>query len=476
VIAQRNWAATNEVLHGSALANGYGAGRVLGWLVSGQLLDAGRIPVITAFAGIGLLVACARCRRDANARALVVALAVCLILSFGRTTFGALVNLIPGSGDLFFRRFMMGVQLVALLLAGIGAAWTGRALWALCAPRWRGAVVGFNRAAPAVIALAAIVLVLTPAWLQLRSLDNRTATAIEAQRTAQAVQGGQVDRLVAAIQHRGGGRVYAGMPSNWGMSFTVGAVPVFKYLESRDVDEVGYTLRTASLMTGPEYYFDEHVPADYPLFGIHYLLLPSWRGPSVPAHLVMRAGQYSLWTIPAKGYVHLGTLVGTLAADRTNVGVRSFALLRSPLAQRGAFLRVAYGGGGAARSLPVIGRGVALGSVVRETDNLVHGLVSAQVRMQRPAVAALSVSFDPGWRLTIDGHAARTVMIAPAIVGARVGAGTHTLVFRYRGFGDYLALFVLSATALALLLVLDIVRRDYQASTNGLRLPGRRDQ
>jgi hypothetical protein len=58
------------------------------------------------------------------------------------------------------------------------------------------------------------------------------------------------------------------MPSNWGQDFTVGEVPVFKYLESRDVDEAGYTLRTASLMTDPEYHFDDRNPSDYQLFGI----------------------------------------------------------------------------------------------------------------------------------------------------------------------------------------------------------------
>ena len=54
LIAQRVWAARNE-LHGTALANGYGAGRVLGWLASGELLDHGRLPVLTGFAAIGLL-------------------------------------------------------------------------------------------------------------------------------------------------------------------------------------------------------------------------------------------------------------------------------------------------------------------------------------------------------------------------------------------------------------------------------------
>jgi hypothetical protein len=128
LLEQRAWAATNEVLRGTASENGYGARRVLGWLLSGQLLDHGRLPVISAFAAVGLARACARWREDPDAQALVVALGVCLLLSFGRATFGPLVAVIPGSADIFFRRFMMGIQLAALLLAGRGAAWTGASL------------------------------------------------------------------------------------------------------------------------------------------------------------------------------------------------------------------------------------------------------------------------------------------------------------------------------------------------------------
>ena len=51
LLAQREWAATNEILRGTALENGYGAGRVLGWLVSGGLLDHGRLPVVTRVRG-----------------------------------------------------------------------------------------------------------------------------------------------------------------------------------------------------------------------------------------------------------------------------------------------------------------------------------------------------------------------------------------------------------------------------------------
>ena len=47
LLTQREYAATNEIVRGTALENGYGASRVLDWLVSGQLLDHGRLPVVT---------------------------------------------------------------------------------------------------------------------------------------------------------------------------------------------------------------------------------------------------------------------------------------------------------------------------------------------------------------------------------------------------------------------------------------------
>ena len=79
-----------------------------------------------------------------------------LLLSFGRATFGSLVDLLPGSGDIFFRRFEMGVQLACLLLAGGGAAWCARMLWR-AADRWavrRG--LGSPATAPSAPALAPV--------------------------------------------------------------------------------------------------------------------------------------------------------------------------------------------------------------------------------------------------------------------------------------------------------------------------------
>jgi hypothetical protein len=450
LVAQRRWAAVNEPLQGSGLVNGYGARSVLGWLVSGQLLDHGRLPVVTVFAALGFGLAWLAWSSAADARALLAALAVCLLFAFGRTTFGSLAGVIPGGADLFFRRFMMGVQLAALLLASRGAAWlAARCVRLLEArvPRWPPGL------SPAAVLVAAVT-VLAPAWLQLGAYDRQDGAAIAAQRRADVTAGADIDRLVAVIERDGGGRTYAGMPSNWGQDFTVGAVPVFKYLESRDVDEVGYTLRTASLMTDPEFFFDDRDPSDYRLFGIRYLILPARGQPPVRARLAMRSGPYWLWTINGAGYVQAGRIIGEISANRTNVGARSRRVLGSGLAADGAYLSVRYGsGGGGDGRLPTVPSQYSAGEVSAERADLDDGEASATVRMRRPGVAVLSVSYDPGWTATVNGRRRPVRMVAPALVAVDVPAGTDHVVFRFHGYGDYPALLALSGLTLAMIAV-----------------------
>jgi Bacterial membrane protein YfhO len=475
LLAQRPWAAVNEPLQGSGLVNGYGARQVMHWLLSGQLLDSGRLPVVTVFAALGLGLAWLAWSSSPDGRALLAALAVCLLFAFGRTTFGPLVDVIPGRADLFFRRFTMGVQLAALLLAGRGAAWLAASCLRLLearVPRWRTGL------SPAVVLVAAVA-VLAPAWLQSGAYDRQDTAAIAAQRRADSTEGAELDRLIAVIERDGAGRTYAGMPSNWGQDFTVGSVPVFKYLESRDVDEVGYTLRTASLMTGPEYYFDDRDPSGYRLFGIRYLILPARDRPPVPARLTMRSGPYWLWTINGGGYVQAGQIVGEISVNRANVGARSVPLLHSGLAADHAYLGVRYGSGGGDGPLPTARNQSSAGPVIAESAGLDDGEASATVRMRQPGVAVLSASYDPGWTATVNGRRQPIRMVAPALVAVDVPAGTDHVVFRYHGYGDYPALLSLSGLTLAMIAVVPTcagyARRRRDAKEAPRAAEGRRD-
>lgn len=356
---------------------------------------------------------------------------------------------------------MMGAQLAALLLAGIGLAWCARSL-SSASQRFIAQRLGRPRSGlsqrfvPSILVGVAGVAFLSPAWSQLLKFDRSNSAAIGAQRAYDQLLGRQIDHLIAIVRRDGGGRVYAGMPSNWGMSFRIGAVPVFKYLESRDVDEVGYTLRTASLMTDPEVYFDERNPSDYRLFGIRYLILPPAHSPPVPAHLIQCTGSYCLWTLPRDGYVQAGRVVGSLTANRANIGVRNIAFLRSPLAQQQAYLRlsIATASQSATDSPPSQPMSTGADVMGQDTD-LVRGSATASVRMPRAGVVVLSASFDSGWSVYVDGRRAKVFPVAPALVATNVPAGIHRVTFRYTGFSGYALLFLLSGLSVAVLAAID---------------------
>ncbi len=458
VLVQSHWAAKNQVLEGTGLENGYGARQVLDWLVTGRLYDDGRFPVVTILLAIGIVVCIARWKSNVAGRALLSIWFVTLVMTFGRTTFGGLYDIIPGSSDVFIRRFQMGVQLAGILLAGVGAVFLGRWLVDTIVrrlPEERRARVSepAGRAFVSGACVVALVLVLAPAWNAMDSYDAHNATNVGLQASADAQQEPQINRVIEYVRTHPRGRVYAGLPTNWGSYFTVGAVPVFKYLENEDVDEVGYTLRTASLMTDPEYHFDETNPGDYPLFGIGYVILPAGREPPVSAHRVGCSGPYCLWALPDGGLIHLYDTTGVLSANRADIGTRSVSLLDSPLLDEQRDLTVAFNGGRAARpSAPGRRRLVGPpGRVVAEQSDLANGEASAVVHANRVTTVVLSASYDPGWHAVVNGRSVPTVMVAPALVGVVVSPGTHTVTFRYGGYGSYDVLFLLALVVFALL-------------------------
>lgn len=466
LLVYSKWAGINETLIGTSLENGYGAGTVLHWLWTGRVFDNGRVAAFSVAVLVGAIACILRWRRDQTGRALIVMGVLALIICFGRTTFGPLVDIVPASHDVFFRRFMMGTQLAGIFLAGIGIVFVAKAIAALIARVASGTtlrattVQGASAVAAAVICWPALL----PAIDKIADYDRSNQKAINEQHAEQTVQGAQIAPLIRYIKAHPGGRTYAGMPSNWGSRFTVGAVPVFKYLESQDVDEVGYTLRTASLMTTPEYAFEDNNPSEYTVFGIRYLIAPQDHRVPAGAQLVTSSAQYKLWVLPDNGYLDVIDTIGTVRADRGHLtGVDPTGLVGPD-----ADLTVAWAGASAAK--PTNPSGIPpktpSGGVLSEQPHLVRGRASAVVHLQRTAVVLLSASYDPGWRVTVDGRRERTEMLAPALVGVTVGPGTHDIAFSYHGYPHYTVLVIAGLAGLGLALVVSSRRLSSFVFTN----------
>jgi Gpi18-like mannosyltransferase len=447
LVGDSKWTTRSVYYEGTFFNDSYGAGKALGWLFSGRLFDDGRLPIVTLLFYAGVVLCITRVRRDPRARALLGAFALSLLLFFGRPTLGPMLDLLPGFRDVQIHRFIMGVHLAGILLAGVGLSWLVGIAYRAASRR------APPRHAPAIGAAAVLlgIVLLAPALAERASHDRHGAELIRAQQAADATDGRDLDRLVAIVHSRGGGRVYAGLRANWGRDFKAGYVPAYAWLANRDVDAIGFTFRTiASLSTDVEAAFDETNPAQYEMFNIRYVILPSDRPPSVPAKLVARSGRYTLHEVRTSGYFQLVDRALPLEADRTNVEAATRQFRQSNLAAQGVYPGVAFAGG--PRPAPTFAGpdppSGPPGRILTQRAASQDGVFLASVNARRPAVAVLKASYDPRWSVTVDGRSAKPTMMAPSLTGVEVPAGKHLVLFRYEPFGGYVLLVALGALSL----------------------------
>src|SRR5438105_2685873 len=273
----------------------FGAPAILGWLVSGDLLDHGRLPVLTALLAAGIVAAVVT-----RARLLLLTLVLFvlwLVLYFGRPTLGPLADLLPLHEGLLFHRFIGGVDLFAILLIGAGGAYLWEVARAEVSPR--------RFAAVAVATAIVFVPVLAERWSYYG--DNAawmriTQTAIDADADAKTV--------LSALPGQSAGRAYAGLRSNWGDGLDFGipfrSVRVYNVLTFDRVDAVAPPYRGASLNSDLLFDFNDQDPAQYRLFDVAYVIAPPSATLAQGLVPIISTPKYVLYRAPGGAALHHG--------------------------------------------------------------------------------------------------------------------------------------------------------------------------
>jgi len=218
--------------------------------------------------------------------------------------------------------------MAGILLAGVGAAAVARAVLSACRKISEPRV----RAWATVAVVAAAVIYPVPAFAERRAYDARGAALISYQRSIDITEEPNVAQLIDRAKALGGGRIYAGLRSNWGEHYRVGAVSIYADLANHDADEIGFTFRILnSLSTDVEANFNENNPAHYVLYDVKYLILPDTRKPSIAATLLMRRGHHTLWETNARGYLDVVDTTAPITADRADLVNKIAGFLGSDL-------------------------------------------------------------------------------------------------------------------------------------------------
>lgn len=446
LIRDNNWL-NRTVADARVDHDSYGAGKVLGWLVSGELFDGRRWPVLTVVGAAGIAFCVRRFRKDETARILLGLFVFMLLLFCGRPTLGPLLKLLPGSDDFLLSRFIAGVHLAGILIIGVGGAWLAEG-----AKRFAGRLTSRERilAAPVAAVLMLVVLAAPVGERTLYALRDREW--LLDQSAAERAEGAQINALIETAKRMGGGRIYSGDRMGWGDDYQVGFVSGTDRLADQDADQVGLWLRTAALSSDIETAFDESNPAHYDLLNVRYLIYPEDRKPAVPASFLARSGRHVLWEVQTSGYLKVIDTTAPIEADNRTILAANEEFLASDELGRGVHPLVTFPG--VAPAEPTLTRAEPAGPpgrITKQFDSALTGSYGGDLQMERRGVAMLKSSFDGGWTATVDGKARPTFMVAPTFVGVEVGPGKHQVRFEYRSSTNYPLLFLIGALALATL-------------------------
>jgi hypothetical protein len=423
----------------------YGATTILGWLVTGELTDHDRLPVLLALLAIGVVVTIVT-RASAPLFALAL-FAVWLVLYFGRPALGPIASLLPLQETLLFHRFIGGVHIAAIMLIGVGGAAIFRVLRA-DASRVRLA-----------LATAAIGLVLVPAVKE--RYDFAGLNTLWMRQTEDAIVADtEMATLVAALRDLPPGRVYAGLRSNWGqrLDFAIpfNSVHAYQYLVTERFRMVAPPFGGASLNSDLQFDFNDQDSSQYDLYDVRYVIAP--RDVRFPPFLqpIRTTSRYVLYGAPSSGH---GELVALAGREQVTTAAKLFprnrAFVDGPSPATRTYIRWDYP---AAADRLVSGpvSGCENGGAVRY-ERLQPSRFDFLVSCANDATLLVKESFHPNWQITIDGRPAGSFMLSPSFIGVSVPAGDHFVTVEYRSTPIKMPLVGVGALAL---LVLALARRD----------------
>ncbi|HEX5368877.1 MAG TPA: hypothetical protein VFY10_05615 [Dehalococcoidia bacterium] len=411
--------------------NSFGARTILPWLVKGQLMDVDRWPVITAFAGVGVLIALwTRTRLAMFALAMFT---MWLLIYFGKPTWGSLSYPFSWDGKLWMHRYIGPVQMGAVLLIGVAAGW----LWLR--------LDGFKRLRapwPSIIFVALILVVALPAfgerWTYLdwnRKDLEQTQTALQSDGDAYAI--------IATLKQLPPGRVYAGLRDEYGDLMKVLWLRFPDLLTFNQIEVAGPPYQSLSINSDVIWHFQYTNASDYDVFNARYVVASSQQ--QMPSFLtpIMKTDLYTLYLAPTSGYFGLATTPVGYEGPQSQLHVAIRTWFLSPLPGEGVYPAMAMPGTPHDPNVsyaPMVQAQSNLGSLESdakpqgsigdENDGL--GRYEATIQVDSPTTVFLKATYHPDWHAYVDGREVKPFMVTPSYPAITLQPGSHDVLFVYK--------------------------------------------
>jgi len=319
--------------------NSYGINYILASFTNGDLFDYNRFPLITIFLFVGLI----KGLLDENKifSFLCTLFGVYLILFFGRTTLGPIINLIPGFSEYHLHRIIIMVQFIGLFLSGWGLYSVVKYLF------------GFSKKIGDKVPL--LKLIITAVCIILGGLliyyfekpvikyADENNQLIELANSSHNQDYPDYKVIINKLSQLPRARIYAGRPGNWGKEFKVGHTQVYMALSKDGFSTSGYSPESWSPNTDQEQFFNENDQTFYNLYNIGYLVQPTGNKAPGFANLIIKKGKYALYRISTTGWFSFGQSNVIVSAKKTDLLNIIHLWFNSPLMKAAVYPEINLG-------------------------------------------------------------------------------------------------------------------------------------
>ncbi|OGG26155.1 hypothetical protein A2960_04135 [Candidatus Gottesmanbacteria bacterium RIFCSPLOWO2_01_FULL_39_12b] len=472
--------------------NSYGVYEVVRQFLQGEIFDWKRGPIITILVMIGFF----NIILNTSLFPFALLFIFWVFFYFGRTTWGGLIDLIPGMKDFHQHRFIVGVHIASLFLIPSGLDYIfrlvrqtlgkitniieivsnlknspdgHRGIHDAVIPIKSGTASGQN----IIFYILSIALVSILSYFTVKqtmdyaSLNNRW---IGEANTAYKYDEDNFQNLLSRLDSLPYSRLYAGRPGNWGKDFRLGSTQLYLLMGSYGYDISQFLPETWSPLSENEQNFDERVAEDYDLLNIKYIVTDKNHDFTVKAKLDNKYGPFELYTVPTTGWFDVVTAPQFVKSDKTNfinivhLWHQSYprrwkmhpliSVEKKPLIPQGMQKilemkdEVSYSEGSGlkgAKDLTPSTKNIFSDYPFVFPESTPSGkIVSEKVERQtytgtvevpnncRNCFAMFKMSYHPDWTVKLDGNVTGKYAVFPFYLAVPITSGTHTVEFTYQ--------------------------------------------
>ncbi|OGG04247.1 hypothetical protein A2Z33_03805 [Candidatus Gottesmanbacteria bacterium RBG_16_52_11] len=499
--------------------NSYGWKETLIRLFDGNLFDFGRFPILTVLALIGAFVPVFLLTRsngqkpsepeegqhaaDAGTETIAsagplfsfsVLFLFWLLMYFGRSTWGGLIDMIPSMSEFHMSRFLVGLHAAGIFLFPIALY----ALSQILSDTLKFFLYPTSRARKAAtpiwltaVSLGAILVFLVPpVYRQTIKYNELNDKLIVQANENYAKQAPEINTFFATFRNLPPGRVFAGRGGGWGKDFNIAETEMFMYISTFGIPTALWLPETWSPNSDTEQYFSEDQAKDYDLYNLRFVLAPPTVKPQPFWTLMQRTPAWILYSAPSSGYFTVGRRSMTVVSDKTSLANIIRLWIQSEIPKAGLYPEIQFGDEDKPQLWPV--------PLIRMKDEVTYltsqgkrqniwefnplypgdgpkavlsGQESVDTDMQfrtrvdvsegcSECLVVLKQTYHPNWRATVDGKVVKPITVFPFHIGVPIAdPGSHDVVVWYQPMPLKTLLFTVSGiVALSLIAYPLIVR------------------